>query len=166
MISHFNTSGAQVVGQFNDKGTQGTWSKAADDDLIKSAKTNGITVLQVEPPLFEWQLGVYQETELIKLDHLLDSASRNGVYVIIPFIQGWAISLSPDKNPYYNLGGIEGLVKDQRLREGFKKRMAALITRVNTVNGKKYNEDPTILAWMLCTEIVSPPKITRKVLHR
>ena len=163
----FQFLGAIVGSEFNDKGAQGKWSKAADDDLIISAKSNGITVLQVELPPFEKQLGVYQETELVKLDHLLDSASRNGVYVIIPFIHAYGISLHPD-DPYYNPGGIEGLVKDQILKEAFKKRMATLITRVNTVNGKKYSEDPTILAWMLCEEIVSapenypggPPKVT------
>ncbi|MBI4298133.1 MAG: hypothetical protein HY666_00015 [Chloroflexi bacterium] len=128
------------------------------DDLIWSAKANGITVLQLELPYVEGpQLGVYQESELVKLDHLLDSAYRNGVYVILSFINAYAISLWPEE-PYYHPSGIEGLVKDSRLKEAFKKRMATLITRVNTVNGRRYNEDPTLLSWMLLTELVSAPE--------
>ncbi|MBN2462466.1 MAG: hypothetical protein JXB43_02575 [Dehalococcoidia bacterium] len=153
----FQYLGATVCNQFDDKGTFGMWSKDADEDLIKSAQANGITVLQMNPPYFEGQLGVYQENELVKLDHLLDVASRNGVYICISFIQAFGLAVNLN-DPYYHPGGIEGLIKDIRLKDAFKRRMAAFITRVNTINGKKYSEDPTIMAWVLCEEIVSAPE--------
>jgi hypothetical protein len=136
--------------------TRDPWSEAKDVDLVKDAKAHGITVLEMEVPLFEDKLGHYDESYLVGLDHLLDTANKNGVYVTLPFIHAYGISLEPG-NPYYHPGGIEGLVKNQELKEAFKKRVAVLITRVNTVNGRKYNEDPTIMAWVLCNEIVSAP---------
>lgn len=153
----FQFLGANVNMHFFDKGIGMKWSEAADIDLIKSAKNNGITVFDLVPPYFENSLGNYQENELIKLDHLLDTASQNGIYVYIPFINATGIALN-DSDPYYNPGGIEGLVKDERLKEAYKKLVAKLVTRVNTVNHKKYNEDPTTLAWSLCTEILSGPQ--------
>lgn len=158
----FQFLGANVGKHWHD------WSEAKDADLVKTAKDNGISVLQLDLPYgMERSLGDYQESELVKLDHLLDIASKNGIYVMIEFIHAYGIALSPD-DPYYHPGGIEGLVKDERLREAFKKRMATIINRVNTVNGKKYSQDPTILAWVLVMEIVSapqnypegPPKVT------
>lgn len=146
----------EFLGAFVPGWYWGQWSEATDIDLIMTAKSNGITVLHLMPPEFEKQLGVYREAELVKLDHFLDIASQNGVYVMIPFIHGYGISQQPD-NPYYHPAGIEGLVSNQKLRDAFRKRMEVVISRVNTVNGRKYAQDPTILAWMIVEEPISAP---------
>ena len=132
-------------------------SQERDVDLVKDARAQGFSVLSLDPPWFEDKLRHYDEAEFVRLDHLLDTAYRNGVYVIIPFIHGLGMSQDP-KDPYYHPGGIEGLVKDPELKEAFRKRTVTVITRVNTVNGKKYSEDPTILAWLLCEEMLSAPQ--------
>lgn len=125
-------------------------------DLIESARRNGITVLHLMPPMYEKQFGVYDEEELRHLDFVVNLAAKEGIYIELPFIQGTAIANNRDY-PYYNGGGIEGLIKNQEFREAYKNRMRAIITRTNTVNGRKYAEDPTILSWMVIEEPISAP---------
>lgn len=135
------------------------WSEAADDDLIGTARSTGITVMHLMLPLFENGLGNYEETALLKLDHFLDSAYRANVYVMPSFIQAYSGTRIPGDTyyPYYHDRSIEGIIKDPALRQAFKNRIAALVNRQNTVNGRFYKEDPVILAWVLCDEPVSAP---------
>ena len=108
------------------------------------------------PPQYEYPLGAFHENELRHLDHFMDVAGRNDMYVMIPFIGGLAIAVQTDF-AYSNPHGIEGLIRQPELREGFKQHMAKLITRVNPINGRKYSEDPTILSWMIIEEFISTP---------
>ena len=99
---------------------------------------------------------MYEESEAIKLDHFLDVAARYGVYVMPSFIHGYAIAVQPE-DPYYYSAGIEGIMRDERLAEAFRNRIAFLINRKNSVNGKVYRDDPAIMAWILVDEPVSAP---------
>jgi hypothetical protein len=139
------------------------WSEAADHDLIASARASGMTVIHIMLPQFETSLGSYDETKLQKLDHFLDAAYYANVYVMPSFIQAYGeVTLDPS-NPYYHEHGIEGIIKDPTLRGGltlrqhFKNRIAALVNRTNTVNLRKYKDDPTIMAWIVCDEPISAP---------
>ena len=38
------------------------------------------------------------------------------------------------------------------LREFLTLQLTGITQRVNTINGRKYSEDPTIFAWELCNE--------------
>ncbi|MEM2914895.1 MAG: hypothetical protein QXH91_05815, partial [Candidatus Bathyarchaeia archaeon] len=134
----------------------GQWSEVIDDDLIQAAKKNGITVFHLMLPYFEYPLGTYREGELGKLDHFLDIASKNNTYAMISFIHAYGITLS-NSDPYYHPAGIEGLMFDERLKIAFKNRIRHIIKRRNSVNGKLYKEDPTILAWIVCDEPISAP---------
>jgi hypothetical protein len=135
------------------------WSEAADDDLISTARSTGMTVMHLMMPQFENGLGNYDEAELRKLDHFLDSAYNNNVYVMPSFIQAYSETRRPGNTlyPYYHDRSIEGIIKDPVLRQAFKNRIAHLVNRQNTVNGRFYREDPVILAWVLCDEPVSAP---------
>lgn len=132
------------------------WSQATDDDLIQTARENGLTVLHLMLPWFEEPLGVYEEAELIKLDYFLDSASRHNVYVTLSFIHGLGIATQPD-SPYYHPHGIEGLMTDPQLAEAFNNRIEHLVNRQNTFNQRVYRDDPTILGWIVCDEPISAP---------
>ena len=139
------------------------WSEAADHDLIASARASGMTVIHIMLPQFETSLGSYDEAKLQKLDHFLDAAYNANVYVMPSFIQAYGeVTLDPS-NPYYHERGIEGIIKDPTLRGGltlrqhFRNRIAALLNRTNTVNLRKYKDDPTIMAWIVCDEPISAP---------
>jgi len=139
------------------------WSEDADHDLIASARASGMTVIHIMLPQFETSLGSYDEAKLQKLDHFLDAAYNANVYVMPSFIQAYGeVTLDPS-NPYYHERGIEGIIKDPTLRGGltlrehFRNRIAALLNRTNTVNLRKYKDDPTIMAWIVCDEPISAP---------
>jgi hypothetical protein len=135
------------------------WSEAADDDLITSARNTGMTVIHIMLPLFESPLGVYDEAKLQKLDHFLNSAYNARVYVMPSFIQAYSETLVPGNTeyPYYHPRSIEGIIKDPGLRQAFRNRIAALVNRQNTYNGRYYKDDPTIMAWIVCDEPISGP---------
>jgi|GEM_PF-1409254 len=139
------------------------WSEAADHDLIDSARNSGMTVIHIMLPQFETSLGSYDEAKLQKLDHFLHAAYNANVYVMPSFIQAYGeVTLDPS-NPYYHERGIEGIIKDPTLHSGltlrqhFRNRIAALVNRTNTVNGRQYKDDPTIMAWIVCDEPISAP---------
>jgi hypothetical protein len=134
----------------------GQWSEANDVAIVTQARQAGFTVLQLTLPGYEAPLGTFHEDELKHLDHLVDVARQNGMYLILPFIHGLAISVQTEL-PFYNPDGLAGLMHEAQLREAFKQHMAKLITRVNSVNGLRYVEDPTILSWMIIEEPVSAP---------
>ena len=127
-----------------------------DDNLMQTARAGGITVLFTMLPQFEESLGVYTESALVRLDKFLDSASREGIYVMPSFIHAYSDTIQQGL-PYYHVRSIEGIIKVTDLRQAFKNRMAKLINRTNTVNGRKYKEDPAIMGWILCLEPVSAP---------
>jgi hypothetical protein len=138
------------------------WSVPVDDDLITSARNTGMTVMHIMLPQFEGLLGDYDETKLQRLDHFLNSAYNANMYVMPSFIQAYGGTLEPS-NPYYHERSIEGIIKDPTLREGFtlreyfKKRIEHLVNRTNTINGRPYKNDPTIMAWIICDEPISAP---------
>ena len=105
-------------------------------------------------PQFEESLGVYTESALVRLDKFLDSASKEGIYVMPSFIHAYSDTIQ-EGLPYYHVRSIEGIIKVPTLRQAFKNRMAKLVNRTNTMNGRKYKEDPTIMGWILCLEPVS-----------
>ena len=133
------------------------WSEAVDDDLIQTAKAQGVIVIHLMLPSFEQPLGTYKESELVKLDHFLDSASRNGVYVMISFLNIYGNLAMQTDDPYYNPTGIEGLMFDEGLKTAFKNRINLLVNRKNTINDRVYKDDPTISAWIIGDEPISAP---------
>ena len=42
--------------------------------------------------------------------------------------------------------------RDAKAQEAFRFAVKQLITRKNSVNGRLYNEDPTIMSWQLANE--------------
>jgi len=127
------------------------------EDLVVTAKENGISVLKVYLPEFEDQLGIYHWGEAERrFDYFLDIASTYGIYVKIILMDGMGITKWKD-SPYYNPLGIEGLIKDERFRNAYKQRLEQVVTHRNAVNGRLYRDDPTILAWILVNEPISAP---------
>jgi hypothetical protein len=106
------------------------------------------------PPQYQKTLGSFDENQLTHLDNFMDMARKNTLYIIFPFTHGLALATQND-SAFSNPGGVEGLIHQPKLRAGFKNYMAKVITQINTVNGIKYSEDPTILSWMIIEEIVS-----------
>jgi len=95
----------------------------------------------------------YGETQFIQLDRALDYAYKYGIRVIIPFIDNltWVGGVQ-------NFAGYRGLQHndffyDGNLKADFKALINKVLTRVNTVNGRIYKDDPSVLAWQLGNEL-------------
>lgn len=106
------------------------------------------TAIQTSP-------GQYNEAGLVALDRVIAAASDVGVKLLLPLI---------DDSPTY--GGITQYLKwngyaapilaDRRVffaegqaREQFKAHVRTLIGRTNSITGVAYNEDPTIMGWII-----------------
>ena len=135
------------------------WSEQSDDELMQSARKNGITVFIVMLPLIEPKLGVFDENTMVKIDHFLDTASQNNIYVMISFIHAYGLSLpwSQQNDPYFSPNGIDELINNPKLAQAFKNRIQYLLTRKNSINGKTYKDDPVIFAWLICHEPITAP---------
>jgi mannan endo-1,4-beta-mannosidase len=100
--------------------------------------------------------GNLREQGLRALDRLLFEADAHGVRLILTLTNNWA-----------DYGGAPAVLKMVAPREALPKNafwsdpravaaqlayQAALATRVNSLNGRAYAEDPTIFAWELANE--------------
>ena len=107
--------------------------------------------------VYESTMGVFREDELRKLDYFVDVAAKNGVYVIYPFVFGFFTAIPDADETYYHPRGVEGLVKDEKLRQAFKHHIEVLLNRENSVNGKLYREDPAIFGWEVIEDPIPNP---------
>jgi hypothetical protein len=162
----FEFIGAFIPGWY--WGGENRTNDQTDVQLMESLKQAGITVLHLMPPyLLGAKFGSYNESGFRKLDFFLDQASKQNIRVIIPFVHGLAMT-QPGHEPLYSPFGIEKLIQDQDFKNGFVSYMHAVVNRVNSINGRKYSEDPTILGWEIIEEPISgshnypqrPPNVT------
>ncbi|CDH53051.1 glycoside hydrolase family 5 protein [Lichtheimia corymbifera JMRC:FSU:9682] len=131
-------------------------------------------------PSFMTKPGEYKEAVFEGLDYLLDAMDRHNMTAVMTLNNFWQWSggfaqyvawvLNNQTIPYpegdenwneftvyaarfYNDSSIADKAQDL-----FKDHIKAVQTRVNTVNGKKYNEDPVIMSWQLANEPQEAPE--------
>ncbi|KAI8827228.1 glycoside hydrolase superfamily [Fimicolochytrium jonesii] len=108
----------------------------------------------------------YNEEAFVALDHALAIARNVRVRLIIPLINNhWGGDDGGTSDPstcvfgnYAALTKLRGkkpsaFWNDAELVEDFKHLISFVMNRVNTVNGIRYGDDPTILAWQLGNEL-------------
>jgi hypothetical protein len=147
----------------------GQSSQATDVMLLTGAKAAGLSALKVmPPPIVGKTCGTYQENWFQRLDQLLDEAARQNVRILVPFIHGVGMTQTGYDSALYSPYGVETLIKDPSFKACFVDYMRTMARRVNTVNGRTYSTDPTILGWEIIEEPLSndqnfpirPPKVT------
>lgn len=117
------------------------------DDAIFEASQNGISVIRV----FLWAgNGPWGGGPLADIDAVLDSAARHGVYVIATLVDMFPISfLTKEEN--FSFYKYEDLASQSAL-ESYKSVVKTLLVRKNSINGKIYKDDTTIMAWDVANE--------------
>jgi hypothetical protein len=159
----------EFVGGFIPGWFWGAAGPANDRLLLSSAKQAGFSVLHVMPPLvLSSKCDVYVERQFVAMDQFLDEAARQQIRVLIPFIHGLGMTESGYTTALYSPYGIESLVKDPKSKACFVDYVQAVANRVNSVNGRRYSADPTILGWDIIEEPISgegnypirPPAVT------
>lgn len=112
--------------------------------------------------------GMMNERLLVGLDILLDEMSRRNMRAVIYLTNYWewsggmtsyldwadsATFVDPDRSgwdAYMDHAGSFG--SNAKAQTFFRDHVRRLIVRKNTINGRRYADDPTIMAWQLANE--------------
>ncbi|KAM0754148.1 glycoside hydrolase [Meredithblackwellia eburnea MCA 4105] len=106
-----------------------------------------------------WNDWEWDGDRLHEMDVVLAEAAKAGVRLIIPFINqnfggedtnwvgNWLDLIRMRKGLSYDDSKKVDWWTDQEMIESFKLLIDKILNRVNSVNGRKYGDDPTILAW-------------------
>jgi len=122
------------------------------EEAIRTAKECGITVLRMYIWLGEKPWG---ERPIEEYDRALDIAARFGMRVILvltdccPGTWGQTTEDYFRTVPHCNIADPNGLRK-------LKEHISSILSRRNSVNGRIYREDATILAWDIANEPALP----------
>lgn len=71
--------------------------------------------------------------------------------VVMAFVDNWVEGV----DQYVGWAGLSdhaSFFTDPKVMQLYKNNVQVLTSRVNTINGRKYSEDPTIFAWDLINE--------------
>lgn len=130
--------------------------------MMNRAVESGLKVLRlwahtiVEGRELQPNAGTYNEEIFQGLDWINDEARKRGLKIIWIFADNW-----------YDIGGIKGFEHDaaggvpkrnqtffeRPAKDLYKQHIAVLLNRINEINGIRYKEDPTIMAWNLANEL-------------
>ncbi|GAA5848532.1 hypothetical protein JCM8547_004542 [Rhodosporidiobolus lusitaniae] len=107
----------------------------------------------------EWNDWMWDAGRLEEMDFVLAEAAKHGVKLIIPLVNqdtgedsNWVGSTADLTRYRYGLGTNDEARKidwwtDHTMIESFKLIIDFLLNRTNSINGRRYGDDPTILAW-------------------
>jgi len=91
---------------------------------------------------------------LQRVDFLIAEASKRKLHLIIAFLDFWAYTGgAPQMNAWHG-GSADAhfFAEDSRTRADYQRLVRAVVTRVNSLSGVAYRDDPTIFAWELMNE--------------
>jgi mannan endo-1,4-beta-mannosidase len=97
--------------------------------------------------------GKYYEPNLKTLDHIVASAKKNGIRLILGLSNNWAdFGGAPQWAAYFGSKEKNDFFDKPEIQKAWRDYVAMLMNRTNTETGLKYKEDPTIMAWDLMNE--------------
>ncbi|MCX8092774.1 MAG: cellulase family glycosylhydrolase [Candidatus Goldbacteria bacterium] len=131
------------------------------DNVLSTLKGVGINHLKIlacfngeREYAFQPSFGHFNEKMFIKLDRVINLASKYGILLIISLAD--SNNTYGGKEVYRNwLGGSNDNIffKDRLSIENHKRFIDKILTRKNTVSGKYYYSDSQIFAWDLCNDL-------------
>ncbi|GMH40074.1 hypothetical protein BSKO_07978 [Bryopsis sp. KO-2023] len=98
--------------------------------------------------------GVYNEGMFRGLDYFLDEARKHDIRVILSFTDNWPKAGGADEYVKWSpsAGSHPDFFTDEGAKNLYKEHVRTVINRVNSINGRVYRDDPTIMAWNLINE--------------
>lgn len=88
-----------------------------------------------------------------RLDRLIADAEQAGIRLILPLVNYWSDFGGMDRYvEWYGAGTRDQFYRDPRARAAYEAYVRQLLTRTNNVTGRRYSEEPAILAWELANE--------------
>lgn len=147
-------------------------------DLLNELGVNNLRILvgsdgkesvayKVEPVL-QKEPGVYNDTLLRGLDYLLAEMAERDMHAVLYFNNSWEWSggysqylewagdgnvVIPGIDGYDNyVAHVRRFVMNEKAKQYYYDHVRNIVTRVNTVTGKPYAEDPAIFSWQIGNE--------------
>jgi len=138
-------------------------------------------------PALQTAPGVYDETVFVGLDFLLEAIAQREMKAVMVLSNFWMWSggfpqyrawAHGGEIPYPDIEGrgtwdpfIQyslGFFTDRKANRTFRQYLKTILSRRNTINGRLYKEDPTIMAWQLCNEPrgYDQPEVYQAWVHR
>jgi mannan endo-1,4-beta-mannosidase len=144
-----------------------TWGHTAyTDETMALARTLGFTVLRTwgffdgppRPSALQPGPGVYDEAAFRAMDYVLHQADLAGVRLLISLVNRWPDFGGMEQYVQWCQpgAGFEAFYTNGHCRQLYKDYVRHVVTRVNTYNGRRYRDDPTIFAWELANEPEAP----------
>ncbi|KAH7388538.1 hypothetical protein KP509_16G080700 [Ceratopteris richardii] len=116
---------------------------------------NGYEALQTSP-------GVYDERVFQALDFVLSEAKRVGIRLILSLSNNWKDyggkaqyvqwAQKINNNASAQLSSEDAFFSDATCTALYKNHVQTVLTRINTITGVPYKNDPTIFSWELMNE--------------
>ena len=93
------------------------------------------------------------ENGLQRLDHLIADAEQAGMRLILPLVNHWPDFGGMDRYvSWFGAASRDDFYRDPQIREAYKSYTSQILNRQNTVTGRLYKDEPSILAWELANE--------------
>ncbi|XP_073004216.1 putative mannan endo-1,4-beta-mannosidase 9 [Typha latifolia] len=131
---------------------------------LQEAANLGVTVIRTWAfsdggyrPL-QYSLGSYNEDMFKGLDFVISEAKKHGIYLILSLVNNWSgfggkgqyVQWARDRSQYLN--SEDDFFRNDAVKGYYKNHITAILTRVNTITGVTYKDDPTIFSWELMNE--------------
>jgi mannan endo-1,4-beta-mannosidase len=130
-------------------------------------RTYTITVFKEEAPEnFPCHVlgpGQFNEEAFVALDRMLALANQIGIRLIIPLVDNWQWLGGVPQYAQFRNKQMQEFWTDSLLIADFKKTIAFVLNRKNTITGITYKDDKAIMAWETGNELYSPPVWTAEI---
>ena len=107
--------------------------------------------------------GTFDEHAFATMDTMLALANETGVRLIVPLLNAWKWMGGRPQYAGFRGKTEEEFWTDPRLIDDFKKTIAFVINRINTVSGIRYRDDKSILCWETGNELPCPHSWTQTI---
>ncbi len=142
----------EVLDKLQERGMTVVRTWAFQDAVEHGAGLQAAPVRQLQPG--ERPIDFVDEQSLIALDQTLAAAAARGLRVILTLVNNWSDYGGIDRWTLWRFGRPhhDAFFSDPTIRSWYQDLAALLAGRVNTVHGRRYRDDPTLLAWELANE--------------
>ncbi|XP_019703769.3 mannan endo-1,4-beta-mannosidase 1 [Elaeis guineensis] len=102
--------------------------------------------------------GSYNESMFKALDFVISEARRNKIYLILSLVNNYESFggrkqyVQWGRERGQNVSSDDGFYTNDVIKGYYKNHVKTVLTRINTVTGLAYKDDPTIFAWELINE--------------
>jgi mannan endo-1,4-beta-mannosidase len=138
------------------------------DDALATAQEMGATVVRSHslgisvgcPLCIEPSLGVFNEVALQHVDYAIMSAKKHGLKLIIPLVDNfhWYHGGKHTFTEWRGITDEQQFYTNETVIDDFEQYINHILTRVNSITGIAYKDDPTILGWETGNGLTAPPE--------